>query len=190
MITSLSDLHVGLQAIFSEVTGIPLERVILASQGRPQPGGRDLYMTYKPYVVRTVGHPRKERSLVAATEDFNEDLLGSDWEDFEEVQITQAEVMVSVNILNTEASDTIWKLMNANFRQPVLEQLHSLGIAWRNTSEARRLSDIEQAGIQSRHQIDVNLYVGLAVTDSILRAAGFSYTIEDESGNIIADRSA
>lgn len=189
MIENLNELYVGLHEILVLVTGIPAERVILASQGRPEPDGLEPYATYKPYVVRAVGHPRKERSLVPATEDFNEAKLGPDWEDFEEITISQAEIMLSVNILNSGASNLIWRVMNANFRWPVQERLYQLGIAWRNTSEARRLSAVDQAGIQSRHQIDINLYAGLSVTDSVLRAAGFSYDIVDEAGNLIADGS-
>jgi len=187
MIESISDLDVGLWELLQTITGLAPNRVIKAGQGKP--ADNVLYATYKPYIVRAVGHPRRRRELVQA-EDYNESLLGLDYQDFDETVISQVEIMLSVNVINTGARDIVARLPNANFRWPVQEKLHTLGIAWRNTSEARRMTGILQAGVQSRHQIDINLYAGLSVTDRVLRAAGFSYTIEDEAGNLLTDGSA
>jgi len=39
--------------------------------------------------------------------------------------------------------------------------------------------------MQERYQVDLHLWIETQVTDIILRAAGFSLTIEDEDGNIL-----
>lgn len=189
MIENISDLDVGLHELLQTVLDLPGERIIKAGQGTPEPQGLDNYATYKPYVVRAIGHPSRDRTLVPA-EDYNESLLGPDYQDFDETIITQADIMLSVNIMNTGARDIAGRVPNANFRWPVQEKLWSMGIAWRNTSEIRRMTGIMQAGVQSRYQLDINLYAALSVTDRVLRAAGFSYTVEDEAGNIIANGSA
>jgi len=181
MITALEDLYTELQALVSDASGVTT--VILADQGAPPPDG--LYATYKPIPVRAVGAPRTSRELVDATEDFNESLLGADWQDFEATTISQLELMVSCNFLNGTARDAAWRMHNANFRWPIQQRLHTAGIGWRYASEIRDLTAIWQADYQPRWQVDVNLWIETSITDSVLRANGFSYTIEDEDGNVL-----
>lgn len=163
----------------------PPENVILAEQGRTPPEG--LYATYKPTPVRAVGHPRTSHELVDATEDFNEAELGSGWQDFEATTISQLELLLSCNFMNEGARDAAWRMHHANFRWPVQERLHANNIGWRNASEVRDLTAIYQAGHQPRYQVDVNLWIEVSVTDSVLRAAGFSTVIEDAAGNVLYD---
>lgn len=191
MITELDSLYVALQRLVSLASGVPQARVILADQGRPPPEPvGDLYATYLPVPVRAVGQPRKSRELVPAVEDFNESLLGADWEDFEETTISQLDLMVSCNFLNGAARDAAWRMHNANHRWPVTEALWADKIGWRYASEARRLTNIDQAGFQPRYQVDLFVYVETQITDEVLRAAGFSYNIEDKAGNVLVEGSA
>ena len=190
MIESLDQLYVDLQRIVALASGVSEDRVILADQGRPppEPAGT-LYATYNPVIVRAYGQPRSERELVDATEDFNESLLGADWQDFEETTISQAELLVSCNFLNEGARDAAWRMHNANHRWPIQEALWVADLGWRYCSEVRNLTGLYQAGAQPRYQTDWNVYAEMAVTDSVLRAAGFSYTVEDKAGNTIASGS-
>lgn len=181
MITALDELYVELQELVQTASGVPL--AILADQGQTPPFG--LYATYKPTPIRAIGHPRKSRALLDATEDFNESLLGADWQDFEETTISNLELMLSCNFLNGTARDAAWRMHNANFRWPIQERLWTAGIGWRNASEARDLTAIWQADYQTRWQVDVFLWIETQITDSVLRANGFSYTIEDEDGNVL-----
>ena len=183
-VESLDALYTDLQRLVFIASGVDQGRVILADQGRPPPEPQgDLYATYNPIPVRAVGHPRTSLALVDPVADYNESLLGSDWQDFEATTITQLDLMLSCNFLNEGARDAAWKLHNANFRYPVTDQLWSMQAGWRFASDVRRLTDIYQAGLQPRYQVDVHLYIATQIKDAILRAAGFSVSVEDEDGN-------
>lgn len=183
MINSVTDLYTALREIVATATQVDISRVIVGDQGRPPPEPEDaLYVTYKPVPVRAYGHPRKDRELTPAEETGP----AQDWEDYAETTVTQLELMVSVNCLNEGARDASWKLHNAGFRQPIRELTVANNIGWRYVSEIRDLTGIYQAGVQPRYQADINLYVETAITDTILRAAAFSFEVEDEDGNIIA----
>lgn len=189
--TSLVDLYTDIQRVVSDATGVELSRVILADQGRPAPQPDDeLYATYNPIPVRAVGQPRQELELVDATEDFNESLLGADWQDFRQSVVSQLDLMVSVNLFNTGARDAAWRMHNANHSWSVQNALWVGGLGWRYCSDARRLTDLMQSGLQERYQVDLNLYAGVAIQDNVLRAAGFSVEVEDEQGRIISQWSA
>lgn len=183
MITSITDLYSALQEIVATATQVDASRVIVADQGRPPPEPQgDLYVTYKPVPVRAYGHPRKDRELTPAEETGPT----QNWEDYAETTVTQLELLVSVNCMNEGAREAAWKLHNAGFRQVIRELTVANEIGWRYVSEIRDLTAIYQAGAQPRYQADINLYVETAITDTILRAAAFSFEVEDEDGNIIA----
>ena len=76
-------------------------------------------------------------------------------------------------------------MQQSQFRWPIVERCYTEGIAWRYTSESRDLTGLEMATIQERFQVDLHLYVETAITDTILRAAGFAVQIEDEDGNVL-----
>ena len=179
MITNISDLHASLQSLVSIITGINQNRVILANQGRPPPQGNDLYATYNPVPVRAYGQARKSRALTPAEE------TGPDgnWQDIAETTITQLEIMLSVNCINEGAKDAALKFHNAQFRHPVRKMLVTNGIGYRYASELRSLTGLYQAGMQPRYQLDVHLFIESGITDTILRAAGFTVEVTDENGN-------
>lgn len=183
MIEALDELHVALQELVSTASGVPLSRVILADQGRPPPDPPDeLYATYNPIPVRAYGQPRKDRELTPAEETGPT----QNWEDLAETTVTQLDLMLSVNFLNENARDAAMKMQNANFRVPVHAILWNNGIGWRNASEVRRLTELTQGGLQPRYQTDVDLFIETSITDTVLAAAGFSFEIEDNSGNTVA----
>jgi len=195
MITAWTDLFADLQGILAEASGINADRVILADQGRPPPANPEanVYATYKPIPVRAYGQPRKDLALVDAVESYDAS-LGSDWQDFEETTVTQLEVMVSCNFIggavaDGAARDAAWQVQSASHRLPVFERLRTAGLAWRKAGEVRDLTEVIQGGFLPRYQVDVDLFTEAGVTDEILRAAAFSFDLEDRDGNIIASGS-
>lgn len=185
MITSLDELRTDLQALVSLASGIPLARVILADQGRPPPEpSTDLFVSYLPVPVRAVGAARKSRSLTPGT-DFDAAAVGANWEDFEELTISQLELIVSCNFVNEGARNAAARLQSSQFRAPVNERLFTSNLAWRFTSEVRDLTAVDQAGLQPRFQLDIQMYAEVSITDTVLRANSAILTIEDEAGNVI-----
>jgi hypothetical protein len=186
MITDLDQLYQGFQTLVSTASGVDQSRVILADQGRPAPAS-DLYATYKPVPVRAYGFPRTNLKEIDAVQDFNESLLGADWQDLEATTVSQLEIMLSCNFLNEGAREAAWQMHNANHRLPVTEVLYTNSIGWQYASEIRDLTGVTQASVQPRYQLDVYLFVETKITDDILSAAGFSVNIEDEKGNTLAN---
>ena len=176
-----TDIQEAVRQIVALASGLSVDRLILSGQGRSIKDDDVLYGTYKPYPVRAYGHPRKDRALAVVDDDSPE----QGWEDFEETTVSQLELLVSVNFINDGARDCVWRVQNANFRQPVIELLRENNIGWRYASEARRLTGLHQAGFQSRWQVDIHMVVEAEITDSVLRAAGFDLEIQDEFGNVI-----
>jgi hypothetical protein len=178
------DIMDNLVILVSLASGVPAERVIRSGRGRPAPPPEtELYATYNLLPVRAYGHARKERE---ATDEPAEPTDLPDWYDWEETTIAAMECIVSINMLNDGARGAAFRFPNANYRQPVRDHLHSMGAAWRYVSEPRRLTALQQGGVQSRYQIDVHLWIETRITDTVLRAAGFGgLVIEDEQGNIL-----
>lgn len=178
MIEAVSELHTAFQQLVKVATGVPV--VILANQGRDAPTG--LHATYNPVPVRAIGAPRRSRIDVPAV-----DCDVPDWTDIEEITISQMKFMLSVNLFNEGAKDAAWKLHNANFRYSVRQVLWVNQMGWRGCSEVRNLTSLMQASLQPRYQVDMHLVVETSVSDLILRAAGFSFEIYDESGQLLTD---
>jgi hypothetical protein len=176
---SIEELYPVLQELVKRASGV--NTVILANQGTPAPTG--LYATYNLIPVRAYGHARLDRVDVLATEDFDPEL--GEWTDFEETACTSMQFICSVNILNAGAATAAMKLQNANFRAPVRDYLFANKIAWRYVSDSRNLTALMQAGLQSRYQADIHLFIEASVSYSVLRAAGFSVEIRDERGNLL-----
>lgn len=172
---TLSDLHDFFQAFIEQSTGV--SQVILADQGRDPPEG--LYATYNPIPVRTVAHPRRSESDAPAQDPVNL----QDWTDLNRVLHSQLELILSTNFMNDGARDAAWRLHDANFRGGIQTLLFNNNVAMRYTSEVRRLTDIIQAGLQPRYQVDVFFYVEADNSEVVLRAADFSVNIEDKAGN-------
>lgn len=173
---TLESIRGVLQGLVAVAAGIPVSSVILADQGRTPPPG--LYATYKPIPVRAYGAPRRSRKRVPA-----QDCDIPEWTDLEETTISQMHFLLSVNILNKGAEDAAWRLHNANYRSTVREHLFTHGIGWRYASDVRNLTAVSQASLQPRYHVDIHLTLEAEVTDTVLRAAGFSLSITDESNN-------
>lgn len=176
-VENINDLNTTIANLVRTASGV--NAVILANQDHAPPEGT--YGTYHTVPVRAYGHPRRERADIAAAEP----VPTFTWTDIAETTITQLELMVSVNFFDSGAQQAALMMQQAQFRSPVSEYCYVNGIAWRYTSESRDLTGIEMAAIQERYQVDLHLWVETEITDTILRAAGFSVTIEDEGGNIL-----
>lgn len=177
-VTSIDQIKVALTNVIRKASSV--NAVIEANQGQPPPEGI-AYATYNITPIRAYGQVRRERALIPAEEPGPT----PDYEDFAETVVSQLQVMVSINFFNNGALDAAMKLHNASFRQPVREMLYAAGIGWRTASEIRDLTGLYQAEMQPRYQCDVQLFIETAITDTILKAAGFSLVIEDENGNTI-----
>lgn len=176
-VTTIDDLKTNISNVIRAASGV--NAMIEANQGQPPPAG--LYGTYNITPIRAYGQPRKTRTEIPAEEEGP----AVDWQDYAETTITQLLIMVSVNFFEKGSMDAAWRLHNASFRQPVRELLYSNGIAWRTVSEIRDLSELYQAEIQPRYQADVQLFVETEITDTILKAAGFSIEVIDENGTVL-----
>jgi hypothetical protein len=108
----------------------------------------------------------------------------------QETLITSMEFMISINFFGEGAQNAALMMQQAQFRYPISAYCYANGIAWRYTSESRNLTGVEMANMQQRYQVDLHLWVESQVSDTILRAAGFSLAVEDESGNILSELSA
>jgi hypothetical protein len=176
-VETLDELHSTIGNLIRTASGV--NAVILANQDHAPPPGT--YGTYHLMPVRAYGHPRRDRADIAAAEP----VPTFAWTDIAETTVTQLELMVSVNFFDSGAKQAALMMQQAQFRSPVSEYCYVNGIAWRYTSESRDLTGLEMATIQERYQVDLHLWVETAITDTILRAAGFSVTIEDEGGNAL-----
>lgn len=178
MIENIDELNSVFAKLVRDASGVPL--AILANQGGPRPEG--LYATYNPMPIRAYGHPRRLRNEAPAVEpvpDF-------EWTDFEEVTISNLELLLSLNFFNDGSKMSATRMLDCYFRQPIGEYLYLNGISCREIGPVRNLTGLESAEIQSRHQVDVHMFVELSITDTVLRAAGFNVKIEDENGNVLS----
>lgn len=177
-VENLDDLHTTIADLAFTATGI--REMILANQDRSPPEV-PTYGTYKLTPIRAYGHPRRVRTDVAAVDP----VPSFAWTDFEEAVVTQLELMVSLNFFGVGAKQAALAMQSSQFRWPITEFCYANGLAWRYTSESRDMTDLEMATIQERYQVDLHLWVETEITDTVLRAAGFSVRIEDEDGNLL-----
>lgn len=177
-ITSLYDSFVELVALTS---GVDQARVIPANRGRHSPAGLDVYATYNPIPVRAYGFPEKR---LADTSGPIQGTSLTNWTDLQVTLITRMEFLLSVNFMNEGAKAAAIRVPSANFRYPVTKKLYDMGIAWRSVSDIRDLTEIQQGGLQPRYQLDVNMIIPMAITDDVLRANSFTYTIEADGATL------
>jgi len=176
-VETVDELYSVLAQLVRDASGYPL--AILADQGHAPPAGN--YATYKPIPVRAYGQPRRVREDIPAAEP----IPVFPWTDMEETLITSMEMMVSINFFDSGAQNAALRMQQAQFRQPISDYCFANDIAWRYVSESRNLTGVEMADMQERYQVDLHLWIETQLKDTILRAAGFSLTIEDEDGNIL-----
>ncbi|MGJ8515103.1 phage neck terminator protein [Carnimonas bestiolae] len=182
----IDDLNPAMQRIISTATEIPLERVILADQGRAPPGGLDVYATYLIVPVKAVGGVRRERKESdGPIEDVNPEI--EPWTDWEEAVISSVQINLSCNFFNRGANDAALSLMNADRRSDVYALLNQYGIGWRDVSEARKLTNIMNAGVQQRYQADVSMWIDVSTTYGVLRAHGWQIRVLDEDNRQLAE---
>lgn len=178
MIEDIDELNGVFARFVRDASGVPL--AILANQGGSRPEG--LYATYNPMPIRAYGHPRRLHNEVPAVEP----VPTFDWTDFEEVTISNLELLLSLNFFNDGSKNAAMRMLNCQFRSPIGEMLYFNGISVRDAGPVRNLTGLESAEIQSRHQVDVHMFVEMGISDTVLRAAGFRVKIEDENGNVLA----
>lgn len=174
---NIEELYSVFQKLIHLITYIPLNRIILANQGRSPPAGNLLYATYNPVPIRAYGRSARTREEIAPIEDIAIE-NGTDWR---ETIYTSMEYMLSVNFINGDAANAASLLHNADCRIPIAEFLYKNEIAWRYVSAVRNLTSISQSGIQPRYQSDIYLFIEQVTSYTLLRAMGFSNTfiIED-----------
>lgn len=177
MIESIDELHGVFAQLVRDASGVPL--AILANQGGSRPVGA--YATYNPMPIRAYGHPRRLRSDIPAAEP----VPAFEWTDFDELTISNLELLLSLNFFNDGSQNAAMRMLNCQFRSPIGELLYFNGLSVRDAGPVRDLTRLEAAEIQSRHQVDVHMYAEVSISDTVLRAAGMKVKIEDEYGNIL-----
>lgn len=182
MVTDWDELDVTMHSLMVQCTGLPENRVIKANQDRPEPSN-DLYLTWNAVPVRAVGQPRRTMEEIPEIEPSDY----ANWTDLKETVISQLDMILSVNCINSGAKNLAWKVHQANYLNSVASFCAANGIGWRYASPARRLTGLQQAAYQSRYQVDINLYIETAISDTLLAAASAPVILYDEDGNIIAE---
>lgn len=176
-VETLDELHSTIGNLIRTASGV--NAVILANQDHAPPPGT--YGTYHLMPVRAYGHPRKVREDIAALAPVPAFM----WKDISETTITQLELLVSVNFFDAGAKQAALMMQQAQFRFPVANYCRQNELGWRYTSETRNLTGLEMATIQERYQLDLHLWIETSITDTMMRAAGYSIQIDDENGNTL-----
>lgn len=169
----IGELYGTFQQLLHMITGIPLNRIILANQGRSPPAGNELYATYNPIPVRAYGHVSRTHEEIDPIEPVS--ITGL--KDLNETVHTNMMFMLSVNFFNEGAADAAMSLANADLHEPITQFLYENNIGWRYVSNLRSLAGIYQAGVQPRYQADIHLFIEKTTSYAVLQAAGFSYII-------------
>jgi hypothetical protein len=173
----IDDLNPILQQIVCTLTGAAVNRVILANQGRPMPGGTDLSASYLLVPIRAYGWPTFSYEDVPADPPADPS-LGS-WTDYDVTMRSTMVFTLSVNLFNEGAATAAMSLPNGNFRPDIASLLRQNRIGWFRTSQPRNLTALQNAGMQPRYQCDLTLYAEVETTYAVLRAAGFSFEVTD-----------
>ncbi len=179
---TIEEMYPVFQQLISLAAVVPLERVVLADQGRNPPIGNSLYATYNPVPVRAYGQIRRKREFIPAIAE-TDPALAEDWQDLQETSCTSMEFLLSVNLLNTGAATAAMHLANANFLTPVSDYLFRHKIAWRFSSNFRNFTGLLQAGLQPRYQADIHLFIEKTASYALLRAAGFDIQIRERDSS-------
>ncbi|HEN3610084.1 TPA: hypothetical protein U5E44_003317 [Yersinia enterocolitica] len=179
---TIEEMYPVFQQLISLAAVVPLERVVLADQGRNPPIGNDLYATYNPVPIRAYGQTRRKREFVPAIAE-TDPALGEEWQDLQETSCTSMEFLLSVNLFNTGAATAAMHLANANFLTPVSDYLFRHKIAWRFSSNFRNFTGLLQAGLQPRYQTDIHLFIEKTASYALLRAAGFDIQIRERDSS-------
>ncbi|CFQ59550.1 Uncharacterised protein [Yersinia frederiksenii] len=175
---TIEEMYPVFQQLISLAAAVPLERVVLADQGRNPPIGNSLYATYNPVPIRAYGQTRRKREFIPAIAE-TDPALGEEWQDLQETACTSMEFLLSVNLLNSGTATAAMHLANANFVTPVSDYLFRHKIAWRFSSNFRNLTGLLQAGLQPRYQADIHLFIEKTASYALLRAAGFDIQIRE-----------
>ncbi|WP_416425587.1 hypothetical protein RAM80_07470 [Pseudomonas sp. App30] len=173
----INDLNPIWQQIICSLTGAAANRVILANQGRPMPGGTDLSASYLLVPLRAYGWPTFDYVDVPAVEPADPSL--GTWTDWDVTMKTTMVFQLSVNLFNDGAGTAVMNLPNGNFRPDIASLLRQNKAGWFKSSQPRNLTALQNAGMQPRYQCDLTLYAEVETTYAVLRAAGFRYEVTD-----------
>ncbi|WP_213881204.1 hypothetical protein [Pseudomonas sp. dw_358] len=173
----INELNPIFQQVVALLTGADLNRVILANQGKPMPGGTALSASYLLVPIKAYGWPTLRYDDAVDLEPADPSL--GDWTDYDVTMQSTMIFTLSVNIFNEGAATAAMSLPNGNFRADIAALLRQYRIGWFQTSPPRNLTVLQNAGIQPRYQCDLTLYAEVETTYAVLRAAGFSYEVSD-----------
>lgn len=175
----INDLNPIWQQLVCLLTGAATNRVILANQGRPMPGGTALSASYLLVPIRAYGWPTFSYIDVPASGVFPVDPRLGNWTDYEMTMHTTMVFQLSVNLFNEGAATAVLNFQNGNFRPDVASLMRANKAGWFKTSSPRNLTTLQNAGIQPRYQCDLTLYAEVDTTYAVLRAAGFTFEVID-----------
>jgi len=176
-VRDINELNPTLHQLVCLLSGAASNRVILANQGRPMPGGTELSGSYLLVPIRAYGWPTFSHTDVPAVEPVVPSLEA--WTDYSTTMRTTMVFQLSVNLFNEGAGTAVLSFPNGNFRPDVISLLRRNKIGWFRTSNPRNLTALQNAGIQPRYQCDLTLYAEVETTYAVLRAAGFTLEVTD-----------
>lgn len=176
----LDEIDKPFQELIHKATGLPLNRVLKANQGKNLP--RDACCFYNVQPLMPQGAPRAFSEEVDA-----KDCDLPNWKDLDTTTIQRVKVRVSCNFYRYPAEDYAWMLSRCNYRQPVSDHLMLNEIQWGGSSTPNNLTALAQGEYDQRYQVDINLVVEGKVKDIILKAASIGWKIEDEKGNLLSE---
>lgn len=174
-----------LQKIISMATGVPQERVILGNQGHAAPSGNSPYISFLPTPLRVYGRPSDSYQDIAPIEPYSE-TLGDNWTDLNKKLTTNWIILVSVTVFNEGAETIATKIPYATARDDVLFLANNANISLRNVSNVRNVSNLIQAGVQPRYNVDIEMWAQLEISFGVLRVAKVPFVINDQNGNQIS----
>lgn len=176
----LDDISKAIQVLISKATGLPLNRVLKANQGKSSP--IDEYCTYNIQPNGFIGQGwETNQELVDAV-----DCDIPDWKDSETTTTYYLKLRVSCNFMRDRAKDRAWMLGQCESRHVIREHLLINNIWWSGCGTPNNLTDVVQADYVTRSQIDMNLVVGAQVKDIILLAHSISWNVADELGQQVS----
>ena len=174
MKTKIKDLHKAIQTMISLATGLPMNRVIKAGQGKPLPKGNSCF--YKVTPVRTMGAPYKMGVPIVAI-----DCTIPGWEDKEETLYQKMLLNVSVHFYGDAAPDNVMSLKRCNHRHKVSRHLFASRLQWSGAGVPNDLSELVSGEIEQRFHIDINLVIDTeSDSEVILMAHSIRLQMDDE----------
>jgi len=157
------------------ITGLPDKQVIAGNQSKPSPQGE--YATVKVVSDQPRGQANQ---VLTPSAPVTVPGLGT-ITDYIETTKTQKIVQIDINFYRGRAKSLASSLAEANKRHVVSAFLWAKKLGWQRVGPVQNLTELEQAGFESRAQVSLYLYIEDAVVDTINKIYRVEYNMKSES---------